>query len=326
MRGLPLRPWFLVLVALLLALPITNAGVLDDRGPVLVPNQGPYVRPVTEPVASVVVFEAEHWAWTEAIRTRTVALRVILRFHSWPNGANGDPWDRLFAVHVEGVEVMRGVTTRGDFTVRDDITEYAVLLSGATARIGVHLSSWANDGLFTTVELLFYHEPTSLVGDQPASTIVAAYTHAGMGGERVTTVTFPAAAPGSATIELFTTGHTQDGEFWYLNALSDPTPPRFKVFIDGTHVGTVHAMPYIYPFIGFCCSSVSWLLNQHLWWSAHQVLSEAGVYTGSGIIPSYRAELPADLLPLLSGERTVMLVKENHRGYWPTSVTFLMDD
>lgn len=322
-----------VLMAILLGASLGAQAGADDEpsAPVLMPNQGPYARPVLDPVARVTAFDAELWAWTEGTRTSTVALpeadwdRVLLRFHSWPNGANGDPWDRLFTVRIEDVEVMRGVTTRGDFEVRDDITEYAALLAGTTARIGVHLSSWEGSGVFATVDLLFHHEATSLAGDAPADQVVRAFTHRGLGSHASTAVAFPDAPPAAATIELFTTGHGQDGEFWYLNALGEPEPPRFQVYVDGTHVGTVHAMPYVYALLGFCCTPTSWLINQHLWWSAHQVLNEAGVYTGVGIVPSYRAELPAQLLPLLAGERSVEIVKETHGGHWPTSVTFLLE-
>lgn len=305
----------------------------EQGGPVLVPEQGPDTPPVTEPVSRVTAFEEELWRFTAGTRTNRVDVedaawnRVFLRFHSWPNHPDGDPWDRLFRVAVEGTQVLHGTTTRGDFEITEDLTEYATLFSGDVVDVSVYLDSWVGAGIFVSAELLFYQEPTAVIGDSPVDEIRSAFTFRGVSGTstHTTTTTFGDEPPERAIIEVFTSGHTQDGEFWYLNALGEPEPPRFQVYVDDAHVGTVHAMPYVYALLGFDGSPTAWLINQHLWWSGHQVLDQAGVYTGVANIPPYRAELPDGLLPLLTGDRTVTLVKETHGGSWPTSVNFLMD-
>ncbi len=305
----------------------------DESGPVLVPEQGPDTPPVTQPVATVSAFEEELWRFTAGTRTSTVELedvqwnRVFLRFHSWPNHPGGDPWDRLFRAAIDGVQVLHGTTTRGDFEITEDLTEYASLFDGTAVNVSVYLDSWVGAGIFVSADLLFYQEPTAAAGDARAEAVRSAFTFRGVSGTSTHTASldFGDAPVERATIELFTSGHTQDGEFWYLSALGEPEPPRFKVYIDDEHVGTVHAMPYVYALLGFDGSPTAWLINQHLWWSGHQVLDQAGVYTGVAIIPPYRAELPDGLLPLLTGDRTVTLVKETHGGHWPTSVNFLIE-
>ena len=52
-----------------------------------------------------------------------------------------DPWDRLFSVDVDGVEILRGTTPRTAFTVRYDVSPYARLLSGVHT-VTVHLANY----------------------------------------------------------------------------------------------------------------------------------------------------------------------------------------
>jgi hypothetical protein len=52
-----------------------------------------------------------------------------------------DPWDRLFSVDVDGVEILRGTTPRTAFTVRYDVTPYVRLLTG-THTVTVHLANY----------------------------------------------------------------------------------------------------------------------------------------------------------------------------------------
>lgn len=322
-----------ILVAAALLLPAVTGGHVPS---ILVPAQGPEVPPTTDPVASVHAVDAVLWQWSGATRAYTVPVptedwnRVFLTFHSWPNHPGGDPWDRLFMVAIDDAEVLHGTTPRGDFTISEDVTEYAsIIRDEATMTIRVSLSSWAGAGLFADVTLDFYNDPaTAPAGDQAFDTVVSPFRFAGVNGRgpvtRTTTVTFPADAPSSAVVELFTSGHGADGEFWYQDTrLRDV--PRFHILVDGEVVGEVEAMPYVYALLGFDGSELSWTINQHAWWSLHAVLDVVGVHHGVGEIPAYRAVVPDDLLPLLSGERTVEVVRENHNGNWPTSVSFLMD-
>ncbi|MCA1813119.1 MAG: hypothetical protein LC624_04095, partial [Halobacteriales archaeon] len=57
-----------------------------------------------------------------------------------------------------------------------------------------------------------------------------------------------------------------------------------------------------------------------------QVADLAGVHTGVGQIPAYRITvLPTDLPLLSGGAHDVTLVGENGGGYWPSSVSFLLN-
>ncbi len=305
--------------------------VAQSDPPTLVPNQGPDVPGAGLPVATIDALE-HHFAWGSYRYTVTVDApdvdwtRAILEFNSRPNNPGGDPWDRTFIVGVQNTEVLHGTTTRGEFTLTEDITNYASLMRGESFNVWVQSDSWVPLGHIAAITLKFYNEPAPSVVRPEYDRVVSPITARGLGGpgsSAAATVDF-GAAPESAVIEFFTSGHGQAGEFWYLEGIQ--TPPRFTIYVDDVPVGQVTAMPYVYALLGFCCGTLWETFNQHAWWSVHQGLDIAGVHHGVGEIPSYRAVLPDDLAAMLSGEREVKVVKHNHGGYWPTSVNFLLDD
>ncbi len=312
----------------LLLVPMMTVAQSDP--PTLVPNQGPDVPGAGFPVATIEAIN-HHFAWGSYTHRVTVDApdvtwtRAILEFHSYPHNPGGDPWDRTFIVGVQNTEVLHGTTTRGDFTLTEDITNYASLMRGDTFDVWVQSDSWVPAGHVAEITLAFFDEPVPSVVRPEYDRVVSPITKRGLGGpgsQAVATVDF-GTAPASATIEFFTSGHGQQGEFWYQYGL---TPPQFTIYVDEVPVGKVVALPYVYALLGFCCGAQSEAINQYAWWSGHQVLDAAGVHHGVGEIPSYRAELPADLAAMLSGEREVKVVKHNHGGSWPTSVNFLMND
>lgn len=324
-------PFVAACAVLLFATPSGLAQAASDP-PVLLPQFGPEVPPAAlEPVASIHAFDAVLWVWSGRTETHEVQLpgvewdRVFLTLKSWPNHPDGDPWDRLLMVSLEKTEVLRSTTPRTDFTLVEDVTEYASILRGqATLNVSVALASYDRNGLFADVTLDFYDEPAAGLGDHEYDDAVSALRWSGVGRSpgTTTTATFPDAAPSRATIEFFTSGHGPEGEFWWQ--VNPTSPPRFAIYVDEVKVGSVYAMPYLYAFLGFY-GSTGELLHEPMWWTAQRVMDQAGLTTGNGEVPPYRAEVPAEMLELLTGDRTVRVERENHGGHWPTSVTFLLD-
>lgn len=313
---------------------------------ILVPANGPEVPPLgIAPVASIHAFDAVLWAWSGRTETHEVALpevswnRVMLTLHSWPNHPDGDPWDRLLMVSIGGIqdgngqwaerpsEVLRVTTPRTEFDVTEDITEYASILHGKEhLNVSVSLASYDRRGLFADVTIDFYNEPVA-AGDHAFDRVLSPHrwtgVNGGAGATRSTLMDFGPDQPALAVVELFTSGHAAAGEFWWqVNAAS---PPRFGIFVDDVRIGTVYAMPYIYALLGFY-GSTGELVHEPMWWTAQKALDRAGIHGGTGEIPAYRAVLPEEMLPLLTGERDVRVTRENHGGNWPTTVSFLMDD
>lgn len=310
--------------------PIDHA---PSAAPVGVPQDLNNVPPVTAPVATVVAFQDERWVFTEGARTHLVTVpvsptgswdRIILSYEEYPSQdpASQDPWDRLCSAAIGGVEVLRCTTPRTDFTLTKDVTEFAALMpQGQQVGVTADTGTYAGDGQWVTVKLLFYaNEPTKYAVSSPANAVVPAWYYRGVcatGSPTSATVTFPATAPTLATLEITLSGHGND-EFFY----TDLNEPVFHVLIDGHEVGQALPMPYTYAFIGFY--GADYTLHPYMWWTVQQVTNDAGVYTGVGEIPPYRVTiLPTDL-PLLTGTHTVTLVGENGNCYWPSSVTFLL--
>jgi len=307
---------------------------LPSQVPVGVPQEGPDVPTVMVPVV-VTAFQDEHWAFTEGGRTHLIQVpasptgawdRIILSYREYPstNPDTQDPWDRLCSAAIAGVEVLRCTTPRTDFTLRKDVTEFATLMPpGATVGVTANTGTYAGDGQWVTLKLEFYaNEPTKYAVSQPASHVVPAWYYRGIcaGGNPVTTtVTFPAQAPDAATIEVTLSGHGTD-EFWWQSL----EQPVYHVLVDGQEVGQVFVAPYVYAFIGFYGGDYSW--HPLMWWTVQQVADLAGVHTGVGEIPPYRITMSPLDLGLLTGTRSVTLVGENGSCYWPSSVTFLLND
>ena len=157
---------------------------------------------------------------------------------------------------------------------------------------------------------------------------------------------FGKAVPSKAAIDLTTSGHGSE-EFWFqqgpLVSVSERRITRtreFRILVDGTQVGKVVAMPYLYAFLGTgnqrantpCAGPGSSregdMLHPLMWWTAQRELDRHGVHANSGEIPQYRIEIkdPA-ILALLSGERTVTVAIDNVHtaGTWITSLSVLLD-
>lgn len=299
----------------------------------MVPHEaGPDVPATTTPVATVTVFNATpfYFSGKGAALERTVQVkmpkvtwrRAILEFTDAPS--DDDPWDRVFALSAAGVELLRGTTPRATMTLHKDVTEYAALLKpGAkvafTASVGTYVGTQR-----VTARIAFYNE----MPQAPAyARVVPAFktvgiepTHKDKSRRTATGVArFSRTAPKAAEVELTTTGHTEDGEFWYLSG--DTSPPVLHVRLDGVEIATAYAMPYVYALLGFEGGNGD--LHPLMWWTAQQQLDAAGVHTGVGEIPPYRATLPADVVAKLTGNRKVE-VSVDGKGLWITSVAFLL--
>jgi hypothetical protein len=317
------------------ALPLGQAVVPNPAPALALPQEGPDV-PVASlaPTAVVTVTQDEGWYFTAGVRPRWVDIpasptghwdRIILVYRERPVGS--EPWDRTFSFYVNGSEVLRGTTPRTDFTVRKDITAWASQFPpGGQAFVGPSTDSWCCGGgqVVTTKLELYADEPTRLLVDQPADHVVAPWYEAGLceNGRLTRTVTFPDAAPSGATVEFYLSGHGHE-EFWWLEDAS--LVHNFHLLVDGHEVAWTTVLPYTYAFIGFYGGEYS--LHPLMWWTAQQALDVAGVHTGVGEIPAYRAGILLDDLGWLRGTHTVEVVPEYvEQCVWVTSVNFLLYD
>lgn len=316
-----------------LPLLILLASVAASAGPGVPVVEGPDLPTATDPVAVIDVFSNERFECTEHSITKQVAIptgwnRAFIDVTITPDG---DPWDRLFGASVGGVEVLRGTTPRTAMTVRREITEFAAVFpQGEDAPASLYLGSYVG-ALLGSVRLSFYADP--LVVRTPASTAVGAFTWRrlnGNGSRIDSTVTFGPDAPTEAAVDVTMSGHGSE-EFWFLSAL----PRAFHVLIDDVEVATIRSMPYVYALLGFgnanantACvgpgtSSTGDRVHPVMWWTAQRGLDIAGVHTGTGEIPAFRAAIDDDARWLLSGTRTVSIVQEGGGATWLTSAAFV---
>lgn len=315
----------------LLVLPLLLVPLAWSASPaILLPDQGPQAPAPLTPVASVTAFDNEVYSYAEGVRTRTITVpdvawnRVVLTFHGMPGG---DPWDRFFGVGIAGAEVLRGTTPRADFTLTKDVTEYASLLPpGGSADVNLFYGTYVGAPSIT-VRLDFYDDPSAALVRAPADHVVRPFAWRYFGGNGAVlagTATFPEAPPASATVELSLSGHGE-AEFWYQ--YGTPIPRTFHIYVDGVEIGQAKAMPYVYALLGFSGGAI-WndVVHAALWWTAPRALDEAGIHGGIGEIPPYRAEIPADFLPLLTGAKEVRIVQEGNTGYWITGLAFLLHE
>ena len=314
---------------LVLAL-VFAAAVPAGAGPALPLIEGPDVPAVGSPVATIDVFTDERFECTEQSRTRTVAVpggwgRVVAEVTTTPDG---DPWDRLFGIAIDGVEVIRGTTPRTTMTVTRDVTEYRDLLDDGTADVTLHLGSYVG-ALKGSVRLLFYAEQ-NVLGRAAASTVVPAFVYRrleGRGQRQAATVSLPATTPRAASVEVTMSGHGVE---------ESSLPRAFQIVVDGVVVSEYRTMTYVYALLGFgnanantACvgpgtSSFGDTVHPVMWWTAQRGLNAAGVHTGNGEIPPYRAEIDAEHLPLLAGARTIELVQVEGGATWLVSLSVLL--
>jgi hypothetical protein len=287
----------------------------------------------------VAVLQDEAYSYDASYHGRTIGVpavawnRVVL---VWTQHPVDDPWDRTFSASIGGVEVLRGTTPRTAFTIQKDVTEYASLLPpGGSALVEGYADSWVGAGQRVTLTLQFYDDPSAALVAPPAAHVFGVQRMAGMGiggsGPAVP-IDFGAAAPASATVEFTASGHG-DQEDWFLYPES---PPTFTLLVDGQPIASAVAMPYTYAFLGFCsgpgCTGTP--ADQQkaslMWWTAQQGADAAGVHTGVGEVPAYRATVAPQDLPLLAGAHTVQVVLAGDAlgfadgsGTWITSAAVL---
>lgn len=323
---------------LLLALLIAASAVPAAAGPAIPAVDGPDVPALGTPTI-VTVFEGERFECTGSPRVRTIDVpageweRVVLEMTVTPDG---DPWDRLAAVAIGGAEVLRATTPRTEMTLRKDITAYAALLpSGGQADVSLLLSTFVG-ALLGSVHLEFYAaEPTSIAARAPAEVTPVALWGGltGNGSTIMNDVALPDAAPSSAEVELTITGHN-GAEFWFQQGWQ---PRIFRVFADGVQIAEARSFHYTYAFVGFggngdpydTCAGprtgeTGDTLHPVMWWTAQRALDAAGVHQGVGEIPPYRAIVEPDLLPLLTGARTIEIRQVGPSATWITSASLLL--
>ena len=325
----------LALCALLaLALGIPPASAAQQALP---HAEGPDVPTLGPPAAILRPFVDERFSFTETTRTVAVEIptpadggewdRVILQYDSRPEGE--EPWDRLFTVLIEDVEVLRGTTPRADFSLRRDVTEYAHLLPpGERVRVGTSLGSWiAGAAMLASVTIELYADEIPPRGPVQVPLHAIRGGLGGDGAQIAAIAAFPDDAPSSATVEIYLSGHGATGEFWYQYG----GPPDFEVYIGDTHIATATAMPYTYAFVGCTPMSTCEPVHELAWWTAQKYADQAGVHWGTGEIPPYRATIEDEHLALLQGAQTVRVVETERRVLanqgqnWPISVELLLE-
>jgi hypothetical protein len=263
-----------------------------------------------------------------------------LLLHDHPDG---DGFDRLLTVEVDGVEMFRATTPRVDYTIRWDVTPYLALLSGGTHRVFVHEESYLGRGHVVSVDFVLHtakKAPPSM-----ATAIAAPYDYAGLGprsgggcGGNLADVdpgytahideardfTVPAGGKvRSATFYGYLTAHGCE-EFWYSTAR--PTPVRTVTFgIDGTAFATFVPKPYTYAFVGGDPNDPTWNAADGAAWNTVQpVLADNGVYTGTGAVPPYVFDVTDVVQGLAPGTHSLSIHVENGDGTWILSGQVLM--
>lgn len=300
---------------------------------------------VTAAAAIVTAFDRERFVFTEDVRHRTMQVpplpraapagtlwdRVELVFD---NVQPGDPFDRVFGVSVDGVELMRGTTPRTPFVLRKDVSKLAALFPpGAAVTVGLMDGTYLGEQQ-PSVRFEFYDGEITGARQAKATRIVPIQSFRSLDGNLcrlAARIDFGGTVPANAQIDLFLSGHSSE-EFWYapgVNGNNQATPRVFHVLVDGKEVGKVVGMPYVYALAGFDGSTGD-TLHPILWWTLQQALDRAGVHTGVGEIPAYRIAVKPGLLYLMRGARTVEIVQEHGPhdagiGRWITSVRAVMD-
>ena len=257
--------------------------------------------------------------------------KAELLIHDRPDG---DAFDRLFTVEVDGVEMFRATTPRVDYTVRWDVTPYLSLLSGGTHRVFVREESYLGRGHYVSLDVLLHEAkktPPSV-----ADAIAAPFNYAHLGprsgggcGGNLADVNLnyaahvdetrpfevPAAPVKSATFYGYLTPHGCE-EFWYSTVR--PTPVRrVTLSIDGAAFADFVPTPYTYAFVGGDPNDPTWNAVDSVAWNTVQpVLADNGVYTGTGAIPPYTFDVTDVVRGLAPGTHELSIRVENGNGVW----------
>ena len=255
--------------------------------------------------------------------------RIVLHDHP-----DGDAYDRLITVEVDGVEMFRATGPRVDYTVEWDVTPYLSLLSGGTHRVMVRQESYQGRGHWVTLDFVLHEAkqtPPSV-----ASHIAAPWNYAGLapkegGGcagntgdvnlnykahiDDTRSFTLPEGDVRSATFYGYLTAHGCE-EFWYSTVR--PTPEReVHLAVDGVAFADFVPTPYTYAFIGGYPEDPVWsTADQVAWNTAQPVLADNGVYTGTGAIPPYTFDVTDIVKRLAPGEHTLSIRIDNGNGTW----------
>lgn len=258
--------------------------------------------------------------------------KAELVLHDHPDG---DAFDRLLTVEVDGVEMLRVITPRVDYTTRWDVTPYLSLLSGGTHHVFVHEESYLGRGHVVSVDFLLHQAKKT----PPVATVIEApYNYAGLGPrsgggcrgnvgdvnpayaahiDETRSFDVPAADQPvrSATFYGYLTAHGCE-EFWYSNLR--PNPIRKVTFsIDGVPFADFVPTPYVYAFIGGDPNDPTWnAIDTAAWNTAQPVLADHGVYTGEGVIPPYVFDVTSQVKGLAAGAHTLSIRVENGNGVW----------
>ena len=259
--------------------------------------------------------------------------KAELVLHDHPDG---DAFDRLLTVEVDGVEVFRAITPRVDYTVRWDVTPYLSLLTDGPHRVFVHEESYLGRGHYVSVDFLLHtakKTPPS-VADAIAAPFNYAHlwprTGGGCGGnladvnpnydvhvDETRTFDLPASDEPvrSATFYGYLTPHGCE-EFWYSTVR--PTPiRRVTLAIDGEQFADFVPTPYVYAFVGGDPNDPTWnAIDTVAWNTAQPVLADNGVYTGSGAVPPYAFDVTEIVKGLAPGSHTLSIRVENGNGVW----------
>ncbi|MHB8586921.1 MAG: peptide-N4-asparagine amidase [Thermoplasmatota archaeon] len=326
------------------AIPLSNqADVGPIPGPlapvILVPQDSNVTAPAGAPSAVVTAFQDEYFHNTGGTRSHAIAVpvsptghwdRIYLSYRQYPstNVSQQDPWDRLCSASIAGVEVLHCTTPRTDMTIFHDITNYASLLpQGANVTVSINTASYDQSqyyvgGQYVTTQLQFFANGSS---PDPRlhlyDSIVPAFDYITLnadGSIHATNVSLPRFMD-RVTAEVQLSGHGNE-EDWFLN---DAPPPMFNLTVDGHVVGVVQPMPYVYAPAGFYGGDYTY--HPLVYWTAQHKTNDIGVYTGSGYIPPYRADLPPGVVAHLGGTHQVALVGSNGGSYWVASLSFLVD-
>lgn len=258
--------------------------------------------------------------------------KAELVLHDHPDG---DAFDRLLTVEVDGVEMLRVITPRVDYSVRWDVTPYLSLLSGGTHRVFVHEESYLGRGHVVSLDVVLHtakKTPPSV-----ASVIAAPYNYVPLGPrtgggcagnlgdvnldydahiDEARPFTVPAGGKlKSATFHGYLTAHGCE-EFWYSNLRPSPIR-KVTLGIGGETFADFVPKPYVYAFVGGDPNDPTWnAIDSVAWNTAQPVLADNGVYTGSGVVPPYAFDVTDLVRDLGPGTHDLSIRIENGNGVW----------
>jgi hypothetical protein len=248
---------------------------------------------------------------------------------------DGDAYDRLLTVEVDGVEMFRATTPRVDYTVRYDVTPYLALLSGGTHRVMVREESYQGRGHWVSLDFVLHTAKKS--PPDLATTLASPFNFAYLGPRSGggcagnlgdVNLNYAAHVDETRTFALPELGQVKKAtfygylsahgceEFWYSNLR--PNPVRTVTFtIDGEPIAEFVPMPYVYAFVGGYPEDPVWNAADTVAWNTVQpVLADNGVYTGTGAIPPYVFDVTELVKGLAPGEHTMGIRIQNGNSGW----------